>query len=400
MEECRENLLKLDFKAALQSLEKVKQDEKTQTLKKNLLRMQEHCQRWEGHPFHPRYVSLSTTNKQSLKTQDKEMQKTFSLEKVESNLNDIERSNTGSFITLKDGRKLGYAQYGWPVNPHNTLLLFHGTPGSRHFLLPSWEWACIEAQVCVYVLERPGFGLSTPQPDRTLASFVDDVTEFVETLSIQRYVVLGYSAGAPYAAACALLIPPGGRLMRVGVASMVDHCGPEASRDMTFINRMAWTHVLKYENLTKFLVQQTAKSDVKEPHLAFWNEKKNDCVLDDILFMENPQIAELFAVCCLELYSNEHGPASEAEDYLSFRRGLLQYATDVRPHEPHEPHVPTLIMSGEEDRGSTPPMQTHLKEKILPQATLKLIPHVGHLFVFDQGYFQIFLDFLLQNKTP
>lgn len=92
------------------------------------------------------------------------------------------------------------------------VFFFHGTPGSRHFFLPEWE---TRPNVRFHVLERPGirssnvtydcdigFGLSTVHHGRTISSFVADVLEYADEKQIERFCVLGYSAGSPYAAAC------------------------------------------------------------------------------------------------------------------------------------------------------------------------------------------------------
>jgi pimeloyl-ACP methyl ester carboxylesterase len=57
------------------------------------------------------------------------------------------------------------------------------------------------------VLERPGFGLSDPQPGRRLLDWPVDVAAFADQFDLQRFAVLGTSAGAPYALATAYALP-------------------------------------------------------------------------------------------------------------------------------------------------------------------------------------------------
>ncbi|MHC4055862.1 alpha/beta hydrolase, partial [Bradyrhizobium sp. 25ACV] len=55
--------------------------------------------------------------------------------------------------------------------------------------------------------ERPGFGLSTYQRQRTLADWAGDVAILASHLGLKKFGVAGISGGGPYAAACAALLP-------------------------------------------------------------------------------------------------------------------------------------------------------------------------------------------------
>jgi len=55
-------------------------------------------------------------------------------------------------------------------------------------------------------LDRPGYGLSDSQPDRTLLDWPRDVAAVADILGLDRFAVAGVSGGAPYAAACAALL--------------------------------------------------------------------------------------------------------------------------------------------------------------------------------------------------
>jgi hypothetical protein len=106
----------------------------------------------------------------------------------------LERS-TGQTVRLRDGRRLGYAEWGdrggWP------LLYFHGWPGSRLEGRLGGEAPRAEG-VRVIALDRPGMGLPDYQPGRTLADWPDDVLQLAAALGLERFAVLGFpAAGAP-----------------------------------------------------------------------------------------------------------------------------------------------------------------------------------------------------------
>jgi pimeloyl-ACP methyl ester carboxylesterase len=108
--------------------------------------------------------------------------------------------STARVIRLRDGRRLGYAEWGdrrgWP------LLYFHGWPGSRLEGRLGDEAARAKG-VRLIALDRPGMGLSDYQPHRALADWPDDVLQLAAAVGLERFAVLGISGGGPYAAACA-----------------------------------------------------------------------------------------------------------------------------------------------------------------------------------------------------
>ena len=106
-------------------------------------------------------------------------------------------------IEISDGRSLGYAEFGTPTG--NPIFLFNGS-ASRLFC-PLDDAAAIAAKARVITVERPGFGLSTFKPRRTLLDWPADVQALADALELQHFAVAGASAGGPYAAACAFKLP-------------------------------------------------------------------------------------------------------------------------------------------------------------------------------------------------
>ncbi len=74
--------------------------------------------------------------------------------------------------------------------------------------------------------ERPGFGISTYQRGRTLASYAIDIADFADALGIEQFAVAGISGGGPYAAACAAFLPD-----RVSALGLVSPIGPMAGAE-------------------------------------------------------------------------------------------------------------------------------------------------------------------------
>jgi pimeloyl-ACP methyl ester carboxylesterase len=104
---------------------------------------------------------------------------------------------------LRDGRALGYAEYGDPGG--KPILEFHGLPGSRFYRLD--QDALVQSGARLLSVERPGIGLSDPSPDRALTDWPLDVADLADQLDLGRFAVLGTSAGAAYALATGLGLP-------------------------------------------------------------------------------------------------------------------------------------------------------------------------------------------------
>jgi pimeloyl-ACP methyl ester carboxylesterase len=107
-------------------------------------------------------------------------------------------------VTLPDGRELAYEEYGDPDG--TPVLSFHGGLSSRLDAAPAHE-AAVSLGIRLISPDRPGMGRSTYQPDRQLVDWPADVTCLADTLGLDRFAVMGWSAGGAYAAVCAALVP-------------------------------------------------------------------------------------------------------------------------------------------------------------------------------------------------
>ncbi len=98
---------------------------------------------------------------------------------------------------LSDGRSLRYTRSGAPDG--YPVVLHHGTPGSRKFasLLSA---AAVEEGVTLITPDRPGYGQSSPPPQRwSWQEWREDLTELLHGESIEEAAILGFSGGGPFA---------------------------------------------------------------------------------------------------------------------------------------------------------------------------------------------------------
>lgn len=95
--------------------------------------------------------------------------------------------DSSDVLTLPDGRKLGYAQYGLLTG--KPIFYLHGLPGART------EAACFEdlAQELgarIIAADRPGMGWSSPHAGRSLLDHPKDLEELAKHLKLEKYGVL------------------------------------------------------------------------------------------------------------------------------------------------------------------------------------------------------------------
>ncbi|KAI8265128.1 hypothetical protein K4K58_011773 [Colletotrichum sp. SAR11_239] len=116
----------------------------------------------------------------------------------------VPEKDTTEVLTLPDGRKLGYSQYG--LSTGKPIFYCHGLPGSRVEAGHLHE-AAVETGARIIATDRPGMGLSTFQTGRTLLDHPKDLEHLASHLKINEYGVMGVSGGGPYALACARAMP-------------------------------------------------------------------------------------------------------------------------------------------------------------------------------------------------
>src|SRR5215469_2492377 len=91
-----------------------------------------------------------------------------------------------STLTLPDGRKLGYAQYGSQTG--RPVILLHGLAGSR-FDAAFFHEVGQQLDARIIGVDRPGMGWSSPHPTRTLLGLVKDVEYLTEQMKLDDYSV-------------------------------------------------------------------------------------------------------------------------------------------------------------------------------------------------------------------
>ncbi|MBO0767099.1 MAG: alpha/beta hydrolase [Solirubrobacterales bacterium] len=125
------------------------------------------------------------------------------------------RSTRSDCLVLSDGRRLAFTDSG----PEDGVPVFycHGAIGTPVSGTVDLDAICARLGVRYIAPSRPGIGGSDPAPGRTIRSWATDLRELADALGLDRFYVVGVSAGGPYALAASHALRS--RVRRVAVVS-------------------------------------------------------------------------------------------------------------------------------------------------------------------------------------
>ncbi|ERF69657.1 hypothetical protein EPUS_03649 [Endocarpon pusillum Z07020] len=153
-------------------------------------------------------------------------------------------------FTLSDGRTLGFAEYGSPNGIPAFFL--HGYVGSRADGV-EWHDTAARLHVRIICMDRPGFGLSSFQPNRRILDLPGDLRQLARHLNLRAYYVFGQSGGGPYALACAYALPKG-EVKGVGVVAGMAPW-EFGSKGMKWQNRVIFNALATVPRLVRIFVE-------------------------------------------------------------------------------------------------------------------------------------------------
>src|ERR687890_2422366 len=114
---------------------------------------------------------------------------------------------TETDLELGDGRTLhAYDTGAADADGRLTVFWHHGSPNIGAPPEPLFS-AADRLGIRWVSYDRPGYGGSTPRPDRDVASAAADASAVADALGIDRFAVMGHSGGGSHALACAAQLP-------------------------------------------------------------------------------------------------------------------------------------------------------------------------------------------------
>ena len=275
------------------------------------------------------------------------------------------------FIVLPDSRRLGYAELG--DEQGRPLFFFHGTPGSRLVFSERDALAQIDG-VRLVLPERPGYGVSDPQPNRTLLDWADDVATLADHLDIERFAVAGVSGGGPHALACASRLSD-----RVTVGLLLASPSPAGvrgvTRGMSFGNRLGLLLGRFAPGLVRRSIRSFAASFNSDPD-RFLDGIARQMSESDRRLMEDAAVREAIARDVQEAY--RQGGDGHADD------AALAMTSQSWGFDLSVITVPVHLWHGEADVLAPRAMAEYLT-RTLPTCELHFVPDAGHLLTEHDG---------------
>ncbi len=231
-------------------------------------------------------------------------------------------------------------------DPHPIVLL-HGTSASLH----TWDgWAAnLKARRRVIRFDLPAFGLTGPHPanDYSIAAYVQFVTQVMDALGVQTFVLAGNSLGGHIAWATAVAQP-----QRVSQLILVDSAGyPNVSQSVPIGFELArlpgLRHLMEYV-LPRGVVQSSLRNVYGDPSKV------------------TPELVDRYYELTLRA-------GNRAALAYRFQQGLSGDTEALKTLK-----IPSLVMWGARDR-LIPPDNAQKFVRDLPNARLFVFDDLGHV---------------------
>lgn len=266
-------------------------------------------------------------------------------------------------IGLEDGRTVGFATFG---RPNGTPVIWcHGGPGSR--LDPIHRDAeAARAGFLLVGVDRPGYGLSTPLPGRTIADWVADAVAVADELDVDKFIAVGESTGGAYALALAALVPD--RSLGVVACCSLTDMRYEAARAM--MSRPHCHEVWDAPN------RQSAEVAAIEAHGVGGSKMTGDGLREalapsDVVLFQDPVWAEQARAVFPAMFAQ--GLVGYTDDRLADGGGWDSF--DVTAIT-----CPVTVLHGERDR-MCDVVNAHHTAELIPTSHLVLYEELGHFSI-------------------
>lgn len=280
-----------------------------------------------------------------------------------------------SFVTLPDGRKLAWRDYG----PRGGVpVVMFPSSVSSSYLWPVETQTAARYGIRLIAVERPGTGASTADPNLTFESFARDFAFFADAIGLDRFRLVARSSASPFALVAAARLGSRVQLLmltstRLGI--------PEGSRTKplgmlgAFFNnlrRYPWL----LDSTLYILRAKMSRAFIRPLVLKFFEQSP----VDVELIRANPSLHDAMIRATMETVAHTYaGLLRESQLYLD---GISLDLEGLA--------APVLVWHGEAD-GVVPldELRRRLKEVGIEPAEMRVFPGGGHCFI-NKHYADIF----------
>jgi pimeloyl-ACP methyl ester carboxylesterase len=268
-------------------------------------------------------------------------------------------------LRLRDGRTMSYALLGAPSGP--AVFVIDG-PGSRG-LARIGAFAASSLGVQLIAPDRPGFFRSTPVAQPSPRAFAADVAELADELGLERFGVLGQSAGTPYALGIAAHEP--GRVVALAFCGAVSPLGErDAMQDVFGPMKTPFTLARRAPWMLGPMFKVASKQVMKDPK-KMAERVAGDAPPADRRALERPELWAIHEHATGEIMQWPKPFAAEAR--------ALAKPWDV---DLERISAPVAFWVGERD-GTHPPAMSRRMAERLGGAPVHVVPETGTFGLVD-----------------
>ncbi|HAY85915.1 MAG TPA: hypothetical protein DCY42_13660 [Chloroflexi bacterium] len=283
---------------------------------------------------------------------------------------------TNNLLTLPDGRKLAYAEFGKPDG--YPVLYFHAAPSSRLEPLSIGDESFCQLGLRVICPDRPGIGQSDFQPQRGFSDWPKDVEFLANTIELKKFSVLGVSGGSGYAAACAAKIPE--RLHSAVIASGAWRINSETLRNIGFPMSLQWQLAIYAPILLSVMLRMMIKLMSQPPK---GGNEQDSAPSNKILPAADHAVITPAYIAVTQQVMKEVMKQGSKGPVWDMRLYVREWDFD-----PAEIQIPLTMFHGEQDRNVPVGLVQRMATK-LPHAKLITYPDEAHVSTYINRFGEI-----------
>lgn len=235
----------------------------------------------------------------------------------------LEPFTSASHIVVDGDRRVGWTEWG----PADGIPVVFCTGAAMTSSLGFGASVLGELGIRLLCVDRAGLGRSTPDPDKSFASYAADVGAVLAHLGIARAAAVGFSQGGPFAIALAAA----GHVSAVALVAATDELAHPALRAHLPSDFAALLDAIAADPAgfeTQFATQVDAE--------GMWRLVMQMSSPRDRAFYEQPDFAAAYRATLADAFSQ--GPAGYVRDFVLASRRW--------PTPPEQVRVPTSLWYG------------------------------------------------------
>jgi pimeloyl-ACP methyl ester carboxylesterase len=266
-------------------------------------------------------------------------------------------------VRVAGNREIGIYEYGDPAGA--PVFAMHGTPACG----AGFDWADAGARehgLRLIAPDRSGIGHSTRVPMAPVRDYAGELAELADALEIDRFAVLGYSGGGPYAVAAAAGLPD--RVQTAAIVAGAGEIGTWATLSELSRSDRQLTWLSLHTPIAARAVLRSADFGARlAPRIAVWSVASEMPPNDRAVMRELGSPRQALALFTQAL---AHSSAGVVDDYARIARPWDVDFTAIS--------VPVHCWHGTADT-LVPLAHTESLMERLPNAQLTTWPGEGHL---------------------